>query len=95
MPAERLPMRKVCEVLRPKHACGVSERVIARSIGVSRSTVAEYLRRAAVIGLAWLIPDDLDDAGSNGGCSRAGAVTPADAAAAGLAGCTPSCARRA
>ena len=62
MPAERLPMRKVREVLRLKHACGVSERVIARSLGVSRSTVAEYLRRAAVIGLAWPIPDDLDDA---------------------------------
>ncbi|MER2509392.1 MAG: IS21 family transposase [Amaricoccus sp.] len=62
MPAERLPMRKVREVLRLKHACGVSERVIARSLGVSRSTVAEYLRRAAVIGLAWPIPADLDDA---------------------------------
>jgi len=62
MPAERLPIRKVREVLRLKHACGVSERVIARSLGVSRSTVAEYLRRAAVIGLAWPIPEDLDDA---------------------------------
>jgi transposase len=62
MPAKRLPMRKVREVLRLKHACGVSERVIARSIGVSRSTVAEYLRRAAVIGLAWPIPPELDDA---------------------------------
>jgi hypothetical protein len=55
-------MRKVREVLRLKYACGVSERLIARSIGVSRSTVAEYLRRAAVIGLAWPIPGDLDDA---------------------------------
>ena len=36
--------------------------MIARSVGVSRSTVAEYLRRAAVIGLAWPIPDDLDGA---------------------------------
>src|SRR5512147_1266546 len=62
MPAERLPMRKVREVLRLRHACGVSERVIAQSLGVSRSTVAEYLRRAAVIGLAWPIPDELDDA---------------------------------
>jgi transposase len=55
-------MCKVREVLRLKHACGVSERVIAQSVGVSRSTVAEYLRRAAVIGLAWPIPDELDDA---------------------------------
>ena len=50
MPAERLPMRKVREVLRLKHACGVSERVIARSLGVGRRTVAEYLRRAEVAG---------------------------------------------
>ena len=32
MAAERLPMRKVPEVLRLKYACGVSERVIARSV---------------------------------------------------------------
>lgn len=62
MAAERLPMRKVREVLRLKYACGVSERVIARSVGVSRSTVAEYLRRASVIGLGWPLPADLDDA---------------------------------
>lgn len=62
MAAERLPMRKVREVLRLKHACGVSERVIARSVGVSRSTVAEYLRRASVIGLGWPLPAELDDA---------------------------------
>lgn len=31
MPAERLPMRKVREVLRLKHACGASDRVIAQS----------------------------------------------------------------
>ncbi|HYO27971.1 MAG TPA: IS21 family transposase, partial [Azonexus sp.] len=55
-------MRKVREVLRLKYACGVSERVIARSVGVSRSTVAEYLRRASVIGLGWPLPADLDDA---------------------------------
>jgi hypothetical protein len=51
MPAERAPMRKVREVLRLRHALGVSERQIAVTIGVSRSTVGEYLRRAAVIGI--------------------------------------------
>ena len=96
MPAERLPMRKVREVLRLKHACGVSERVIARSIGVSRSTVAEYLRRAAVIGLAWPIPPELDDArlerrlftppGGHAGRTRRCRTGR---------GCTPSCAARA
>jgi hypothetical protein len=51
MPAERAPMRKVREVLRLKHALGASEREIAVSVGVSRSTIGEYLRRAAVIGI--------------------------------------------
>ena len=38
----RLPMRKLKEVLRLKHA-GLSEREIARSCRVARSTVADYL----------------------------------------------------
>jgi len=61
MPAERLPMRKVREVLRLKYACGVSERVIAQSIGIGRTAVGEYIRRAAVIGITWPVPDELDD----------------------------------
>ena len=62
MPAERAPMRKVREVLRLKHALGASERQIAVSVGVSRSTIGEYLRRAAVIGITWPVPAELDDA---------------------------------
>ena len=30
-------------------------------VGVSRYTVAEYLRRAAVIGITWPVPVALDD----------------------------------
>lgn len=70
MPAERAPMRKVQEVLRLRHALGVSERQIASTTGVSRSTVGEYLRRAAVIGITWPAPEELDDAELEGGCSR-------------------------
>jgi transposase len=62
MPAERAPMRKVREVLRLRHALGVSERQIAITTGLSRSTVGEYLRRAAVIGITWPMPEGLDDA---------------------------------
>ena len=61
MPAERLSMRKVREVLRLKYACGASERVIARSVGIGRTAIGEYIRRAAVIGITWPIPDELDD----------------------------------
>ena len=49
MPAQRLPMRQVREVLRLKHVCGRSGHQIAAAVGVSRYTVAEYLRRAAAI----------------------------------------------
>jgi len=62
MPAERAPMRKVREVLRLRHALGVSERQIAVTVGVSRSTVGEYLRRAAVSDITWPVPEGLDDA---------------------------------
>ena len=58
MPAERAPMRKVREVLRLRHALGVSERQIAV---ISRSTIGEYLRRAAVIGITWPVPEGMDD----------------------------------
>jgi transposase len=61
MPAERLSMRKVREVLRLKYACGASERVIARSVGIGRTAVVEYIRRAAVIGITWPTPVGLDD----------------------------------
>ncbi len=61
MPAERAPMRKVREVLRLRHALGVRERQIAGTVGVSRSTVGEYLRRAAVVGITWPVPEGLDD----------------------------------
>jgi DNA-binding transcriptional regulator LsrR (DeoR family) len=37
-------MRQVREVLRLKHVAGHSERRIAAAIGISRYTVAEYLR---------------------------------------------------
>ena len=61
MPAERAPMRKVREVLRLRHALGVSERRIAATVGISRSTVGKYLRRAGVIGITWPVPEDIDD----------------------------------
>src|SRR5439155_19304612 len=51
----------VREVLRLRHALGVSERQIAVTVGVSRSTVGEYLRRAAVIGITWPVPEGMDD----------------------------------
>ena len=55
-------MRQVREVLRLKHVCGHSGHQIAAMVGVSRYTVAEYLRRAGVLGITWPVPPELDDA---------------------------------
>jgi len=62
MPGQRLPMRQVREVLRLKYVCGHSGHQIAAMVGISRYTVAEYLRRADVIGIRWPVPLELDDA---------------------------------
>src|SRR6516225_1641206 len=57
MPGTKVSMRKVREVLRLKHSLGMSERLIAEAVGVGKTAVGEYLRRARVIGLAWPLPD--------------------------------------
>jgi hypothetical protein len=36
--------------------------VIARSVGIGRTAIGEYVRRAAVIGITWPVPEELDDA---------------------------------
>ncbi len=62
MPGQRLPTRQVREVVRLKHVCGHSGHQIAAMIGGSRYTMAEYLRRAAVVDITWPVPPELDDA---------------------------------
>src|ERR1700687_1807961 len=47
MSAERVSMRRVREILRLKHECGATDRAIARSLGIARSTVAVTLDRLA------------------------------------------------
>jgi len=55
-------MRKIKEVLRLSKEIGLSERQIAKSCGISRSTVKDYLIRAQRVGLSWPLSPDLDDA---------------------------------
>ena len=62
MPAERLSMRTIREVLRLKWEQSLTNRQIAASCRIARSTVREYLERAARAGLAWPVGDELDDA---------------------------------
>jgi transposase len=62
MPAERLTMRKIREVFRLKFDCELSNRKIAKSCHIARSTVAEYLFRFQQASLSWPLPEDMDDA---------------------------------
>lgn len=62
MPAKRLSMRKIKEVLRLKFELRLKNREIARSCCIPHSTVANYLSRAGAAGLAWPLPADLEDA---------------------------------
>ena len=61
MPAERLTMRKIREVFRLKFDCDISNRQIAKSCKIARSTVAEYLFRFQQAALSWPLDQNLDD----------------------------------
>src|SRR5260370_7560535 len=61
MPAERIAMRQVREVLRLT-AAGVSGNESARGVGVAPSTVRLTLKRLAVAGLGWPLPTEMTDA---------------------------------
>ena len=52
---------KLEELLRLKFAAGLSNRQIAKSCGVARSTVAQYLRRAEQAGIGWPLPEGMSD----------------------------------
>jgi len=60
MPAKRLSMRKIKEVLRLR-AQGLSDREVARSVKVARTTVRRIRRRAEAAGLGWPLPDELTE----------------------------------
>ena len=52
MPRERSDMRRVKELLRLAHELGYSKRQIAQSIRMPKTTVGDYLARAAAVGTA-------------------------------------------
>jgi transposase len=61
MPAKRLSMRKIREVLRLKYECQKSIRDISISCSIGKSTVSDYLNRSKAAGLDWPLPEGLDD----------------------------------
>jgi len=61
MPRERLPMRKIRDVLR-LHADNMAKRQIAISLNIGRTAVGDYIARATRAGLSWPLPEDLSEA---------------------------------
>ena len=62
MPARRLLVRKIREILRLRYEQGLSHREVAQACVIGPSSVSRYLQRAARYGLGWPLPADLDDA---------------------------------
>ena len=61
MAFRRLSMRKIKEVLRLCWGNGLTARQAAKSLGVARSTLKDYLDRAERANLPWPLPEDLDE----------------------------------
>ncbi len=54
-------MRKIREVLRLKYELNRSNREIGMSCGIGSSTVGDYIQRVRNAGLAWPLPEELND----------------------------------
>src|ERR1700751_1295652 len=78
MPTKRLTMRRIHRLMTMHFGAGAGTRVIARELGISHSTVRDYLARIAAAGITWPLPVAVTDEAlerqlfANGGV-RAGA----------------------
>jgi len=61
MPAERVPMKKVIEVLRLKFEAGLSHEKISRACGISKGAVSHYVCLAKAKGVGWPLPEGTDE----------------------------------
>ena len=69
MPTKRLTMRRIHRLMTMHFGAGAGTRVIARELGISHSTVREYLARIAAAGITWPLPAELSDRELNSDCS--------------------------
>ena len=60
MATERLPMRKIREILRLRRQQGLSVRETARALGVSVGVVSKTASRAEKVGVSWEVAEGLD-----------------------------------
>jgi len=63
MPAKRLSMRKLKEVLRLRFEHEFSNRAISRTCSISPTTVGDYIDRFLRSGLSWPLSEELDETG--------------------------------
>ena len=61
MPAERVTMRRVREILRYRFEEALGHKAISYRVGAAPSTVREMLRRAEAAGLSWPLGEDITD----------------------------------
>lgn len=61
MAQPRITMRKLKELLRLHFDSPLTQRAIARSLGLSNSTIHDYLLRFRGSGLSWPLSEDMDD----------------------------------
>src|ERR1700691_1165170 len=61
MPTKRLTMRRIHRLMTLRFGAGATTRAISRELGISHSTVREYLARIAAAGITWPLPAELAD----------------------------------
>jgi transposase len=61
MPAKRLTMRKIKEVLRLRYEVHLSHRDIHQALNIGYGTVVDYLQRAKVAGVEWPLAESMDE----------------------------------
>src|ERR1700728_2036316 len=61
MPTKRLTMRRIHRLMTLRFGAGAPTRAIARELGISHSTVREYLARIAAAGITWPLPAEVTD----------------------------------
>jgi transposase len=61
MPRERIPMRKIKDVLRLHYEGQLSRTRIGKALGLSKGVVSKYLSLFEAQGLRWPLPDDWDE----------------------------------
>mgnify|MGYP000299376584 CR=1 FL=1 len=53
MPAERIAMHNIKELLRLKYDCALSHERIARALSISKGVVTKYVKAAEASGVGW------------------------------------------